>query len=80
MAYIIASNAIWAVGPTEESALAAYIRDTGDDSLTLDTISRHPMSGDIYVMPATDALIAKVEAEGGAISWDDTGSVADIRA
>ena len=30
------------------------------------------------VMPATAALIAKVEAEGGDIAWDDTGAVADV--
>lgn len=76
--YIIAGTAIWSVGSTEDEALAAYVADTGDDSLTLDTISRDPFGGHTYIVPATNRLVEQVKAEGGDISWIVRSGVADI--
>jgi len=69
MPYIIAGAAIWSIGSTPEIALARYVADTGDDSLTLDNISRNPRSGQTYIAPASQELIESVEVKGGDIAW-----------
>lgn len=69
--YIIAGDAaIFSIGATPEQALAAYIKDTGDDRYDLDTISTNYRGGHIYLAPASQELLARVAEVGGAITWD----------
>lgn len=78
--YIIAGpTVIFAIGPTEEAAYSDYVRDTGDDSISLDSMrDARPGSGRIYVMPATERLLEHIDLVGGDTSWDDSGDVADV--
>lgn len=57
--------AIWATGATAEEAEAA----------TAEVATDGDISG-FKTYPATAALIAKVEAEGGAIAWDHVDGIA----
>ena len=69
--------AIMSIGETEEEALALAIRDAGpffDDDCNC--ISDEDAMKKFSVYPATDALIAQVEAEGGAIAWRIVDGVA----
>lgn len=61
-------DAIFGVGETAEAAEANAREWAQDGDLT-----------GFKTMPSTAALIAKVEVEGGAISWDDSGSIACTR-
>jgi hypothetical protein len=78
--YIIAGpTAIWAAADTEAAAYAAYVRDTGDDSLSLDDMrAARPGAGKTYIMPATARLLDHVGSVGGDTSWDDSDDVADV--
>ena len=75
--YIIAGTAIWAIGRTEQEAVAEYNR-TADEDATLESLSRNPRSGWTFIYPCTEALYNKVLTHGGDISWDDSGPVADV--
>lgn len=56
-------TAIWSVGATADDALAAAA-EWADDT------------ADLLTFPATEALIAKVRADGGAIAWAYSGMIA----
>ena len=69
--------AIMSIGETEEEALAIAIKDAGplfdaDGNYLTDEDAKKKF----IVYPATDALIAQVEAEGGAIAWRIVDGVA----
>lgn len=78
--HIIASVAIWAIGRTEEETLADYVRATGDDGPTLDSLSHNPRSGELYIYPCDEALYRCVESHGGDISWDERDGIATVDA
>lgn len=69
--------AIMSIGDTEEEALAIAIENAGPlfDADGND-LTNEQAAEKFCVYPATDALIAKVEAEGGAIVWDIVDGVA----
>ena len=86
--FVIAGpNAIMAIGPTLEAAIAKFNDDIGDFQFTTedggieyrafteDDLGR-PQDGKHYALPATAALLAQVEDVGGAISWEVVDGVA----
>lgn len=76
--YIIANNnAILGFGRTEVAAVADARRWSGED-LKLPELRRGYGAGCLYIMPATQRLLDKVSADGGAITWNERGPVADI--
>lgn len=69
--------AIQAIGPTAECALSAAIRDAGplfdrNGNEMPDEQAREKF----FARPATAALIAQVQAEGGAIAWGEIDGTA----
>lgn len=52
------------------SALAAFFNDTPDQGPAKHhRIGTGPVDGPIYAVPATPALLAQVDDEGGCIAW-----------
>ena len=71
--FVIAGpNAIMAIGPTLADAIAKFNADIG--ALTEDDLGR-PQDGHHYALPATAALIAQVEREGGDIGWTEVDDI-----
>lgn len=71
--FVIAGpNAIMAIGPTLEAAIAKFNDDIG--ALTEDDLGR-PQDGRHYALPATAALLAQVEREGGDIGWSEVDGI-----
>jgi hypothetical protein len=69
--------AIQAIGATADDAISTAIRDAGplfdaDGNDLTDDQAREKF----VAMPATPALIAQVEAEGGAIAWGEIDGTA----
>lgn len=85
--FVIAGpNAIMAIGPTLEAAIVKFNDDIGDFPLktedggieyrafTEDDLGR-PQDGKHYALPATAALLAQVEREGGDIGWSEVDGI-----
>lgn len=85
--FVIAGpNAIMAIGPTLEAAIEKFNDNIGDfpfktedggieyRAFTEDDLGR-PQDGHHYALPATAALIAQVEREGGDIGWREVDGI-----
>lgn len=82
--YIVQDNeghAIAAIGVTQDEARENAIREVGpwEDRDGNAVGADHPEFGfdaKFIVLPATASLIAKVQADGGAIAWDVVDGIA----
>jgi hypothetical protein len=83
--YVVCNNeAIWGVGETEDMAWTDFVRQMENANILIvswggeppDDGSAWTRGHDYRVRPATAALLAQVEAEGGNIGWREAGGVA----
>lgn len=63
--------AIFGVGDTEKAAIADASEWVDDPATLIDLPSKAPFAGEMFVGACTEALVAKVKKDGGAIAYGE---------